>query len=56
MENNGHCKFNRMVDCSNHECFNCGWNPDIMQERVNEWKKNHDDFYWDLLMEQHEQM
>ena len=62
MENNGHCEFNKMVDCTVHNCFNCGWNPAVKEDRITDWRRNsedaraRDDFYWDLLMEQHEQM
>ena len=57
MQNNGCCEYNRMIDCNAHTCFNCGWNPVVKAERISNWKNNmNDDFYWDLLMEQHEQM
>ena len=56
MENNNHCEHNKMIDCNVHNCFDCGWNPVVKEERINNWKNNDNDFYWDLLMEQHEQM
>lgn len=32
------CCFNRMVDCAKHECCNCGWNPEVARERIEDWE------------------
>ena len=40
MENTNCCNYNKMIDCTEHKCSNCGWNPDVAAERIREWKKN----------------
>lgn len=37
---NKHCCFNEMVDCSVHKCGKCGWNPEIVAKRVENWEIN----------------
>ena len=38
MEDNRHqCVFNKMVDCSEHICQNCGWKPEVAAQRLQEW-------------------
>lgn len=32
------CCFNKGVDCGNHECDDCGWNPEVNAKRVKEIK------------------
>ena len=40
IENNNEvtCCFNVHVDCKEHECKNCGWNPVVAKERTNRIK------------------
>lgn len=28
------CKYNDGVSCISYKCKNCGWNPDVMQKRL----------------------
>ena len=34
------CEHNKMIDCDEKKCGNCGWNPVVKIKRVNDWKKN----------------
>lgn len=35
-----YCKFNKMINCGTKECKCCGWNPDVKEQRINNWMKN----------------
>ena len=34
------CVFNKPIDCNDHKCDNCGWNPEVAAKRIAKWKKN----------------
>ena len=36
---NFYCKFNKMIDCMEHKCDKCGWNPEVARERIKEWER-----------------
>lgn len=36
--NNGCCEYNRMIDCTENKCNECGWNPKVAAERIKEWE------------------
>ena len=38
---NHFCRFNKMIDCTEQDCGKCnkcGWNPEVANKRVEEWK------------------
>ena len=34
-----YCKFNKMIDCDTKACGNCGWHPEVREQRLDEWRK-----------------
>lgn len=28
------CIYNKEVNCDKHKCYNCGWNPTVVEERL----------------------
>lgn len=38
--NETQCKYNKMIDCKNHQCWNCGWNPAVAEKRVQRWLRS----------------
>lgn len=33
------CCHNHMIDCSNHKCEKCGWNPEVNADRIERMKE-----------------
>ena len=39
-ENNNDCYFNSGVECNEHKCGVCGWNPKVSERRIKDIKQS----------------